>query len=369
MCGRWLGLLAVLVSAASGLAAGGGAEFGGKSANEWIKILREHKEVKFRRVSLLALETIGPKVTGVTRSLFEALREDPDSEIRREIATLLGRMGPDAKGAADALGERLVNDKNDLVRQAAATALGGKLARDAEGQVRTLAAALKDKHEGTRRAAAETLKNIGAGAKPALPELIAVARDTSADRFSRVYAVHVIGLWGNEESGSGPALIAILGEKDAPLPVRQAAAEGVGHLGGDDPKTVAALMPLLENGPAELRRTAAVTLGQLGEKASPAWAAIKQTLVDGKGDATARYPLIHAAAAVARNHADAVGVLAKLAQTDDAAENRLASVQELGELGPVAEKALPVLQEIAQADARAVLREAATKAVKKIKGG
>ncbi len=255
-----------------------------------------------------------------------------------------------------------------LVRQAAATALGAKLVKEAAGQVRTLAAALKDKHEGTRRAAAETLKNIGEPAKDAVPELIVVAKDASADRFSRVYALQVISLWGKEDRGTAAALVQAVGEKDAHPTVRQAAAEGLGRLGGDDPATVTALGTALIGAPTEVRRSAATALGQLGAKAAPAWSAVQATLEDRKGDSGIRYPLIRTAAALAKERTDAVPVLAKLAQDDDAAENRLAAIQELGDLGPTAAKATPVLQRIAQGDARARLREAAQAALKKIKG-
>jgi HEAT repeat protein len=345
-----------------------GDSYLGKTSAEWVKILREDKNPKRRRVSLLALEAIGVKPSGVTASLLDALREDADPEIRQEIALMLGRIGPDAKGAAAALGERLANDKNELVRQAAATALGAKLVKEAAGQVRTLAAALKDKHGGTRRAAAETLKNLGEPAKDAVPEMIVLAKDTSADRFSRVYALQVISLWGQEEKGTGTALVQALGEKNAHPTIRQAAAEGLGRLGGDDPATVAALGTALTSAPPEVRRSTAAALGQLGAKAAPAWPAIKTTLEDRKGDSGTRYPLVRAAAAQAKEHPDAVPVLAKLALDDDAAENRLAAIQELGELGPTAAKATPVLQGIAQGEARARLREAAQAALKKIKG-
>jgi HEAT repeat protein len=345
-----------------------GDSYLGKTSAEWLKILREDKNPKRRRVSLLALEAIGIKPTGVTPGLLDALREDADPEIRQEIAQMLGRIGPDAKGAAEALGERLANDKSELVRQAAATALGGKLAKVAEGQVRTLAAALKDKHEGIRRAAAETLKNLGEPAQAAVPELIVLARDATADRFSRVYALQIISLWGQDSKGTAAALIQALGEKDAHPTVRQAAADGLGRLGGDDPATVAALGAALVSAPPEVRRNAAAALGQIGTKAAPAWPAIKTTLEDRKGEGGTRYPLIHTAAALAKEHADAVPVLAKLALDDNAAENRLAAIQELGELGPVAEKATPALQGIAQGEARATLREAAQVALKKIKG-
>ena len=49
-------------------------------------------------------------------------------------------------------------------------------------------------------------------------------------------------------------------------------------------------------------------------------------------------------------------------------QNRLVAIQELGALGGAAEKAVPVLQDIARDDARATLRQAAEAALKKIKG-
>jgi HEAT repeat protein len=355
----------LLFNAASG---GAGGEFAGKSTGEWLKILREGKEVKHRSVAILALATIGPKVAGVTAGLIDAMREDPEPEIRREIAIMLGRLGPDARGATEALGERLAKDTSDVVRQAAATALGGKLAKEAEGQVKVLAAALKDKHEGTRRAAAETLKNLGELAEPAIPQLLEVAKDRSADRFTRVYAVQVIGLWGKDHEASGPTLALVLADKDTPVAARQAAAEGLGRFGGDFPAGPGALGQALLSGPPELRRSAAVALGQIGEKSAAAWPAIKKTLEEKGSDSSARYPLIRAAASLARQQSEAVPLLAKLAQEDEAVENRLVAIQELGDLGEAALKAVPILEAIAQADARAALRQAAEAAVKKIKG-
>jgi HEAT repeat protein len=360
LAGVLIGILAVLTADAG--------EYLGKSAGEWVKLLREQKDAKKRHAILVILETIGPRPPAVVPGLLEALHDDPDPEIRQEIAIMLGRLGNEAKGSVEALGERLANDKSGLVRQAAATALGGKLASSAGSQVKTLAAALKDKHEGTRRAAAETLKQLGEAAEPAVPQLIEVAKDPAMDRFTRVYAIQVISLWGKENKATGPTLAAALGEKDTAIAVRQAAADGLGRLAADFAAGVTALGRALETAPPEVRRSAALALGQIGDKAAPAWPAIKKTLQDAKSDSAARSALIRAAAAVAKTEADAVPILAKLAQDDDAAENRLSAIQELGELGAVAAKAIPALTDIAQGDARATLRQAAETALKKIKG-
>jgi len=366
MTGRRLLLgLAVLLASATLAPAG---DFGGKSAGEWLKLLREDKNPKVRSIAVLALSTIGPKVNGVRAGLIDALREDPEPEIRREVALAIGRLATDISGATEALGDRLVNDKNELVRQAAATALGGKLAEKAEGQVGNLAKALKDKHEGVRRAAAETLKNMGKLAEPAVPALIEAAKDTTAERFTRIYAINVIGQWGQDNKDTGPTLAAVIVDKDAHITVRQAAAEGLGRLGGEYPAGIEALGKALTDGPPELRRSVAITLGQIGKQAGAAWPAIKATLQDKKGDSTTRFALIRAAASVARQHADAVGELVKLAEADESVENRLAAIQELGELGSVATGAAKDLERIATNDARAAIREAAAAAHKKVTG-
>src|SRR5262245_4077933 len=136
----------------------------GKKRGEWLEILKTHKETKFRRAALIALEVYGAKSAGVLEGLFLAIEKDGEPEIRREIALILGRMGPDARGAVETLGESLRKDKSEVVREAAALSLG-KIGDSAQTQVVTIAAAMKDAHPGTRAAAAEALKNLGEKAK------------------------------------------------------------------------------------------------------------------------------------------------------------------------------------------------------------
>ena len=140
----------------------------GKKRSEWLKLLKESKQAKFRRASLIALEVIGPKATGVVDAIFEALDKDADADVRREAALTLGRMGADAKGAVDHLGESLKKDKADIVREAAARSLA-KFGDQAESQVLILAGALEDKHAGTRAAAAETLNELEKRPGPPCP--------------------------------------------------------------------------------------------------------------------------------------------------------------------------------------------------------
>src|SRR5262249_2378907 len=95
----------------------------GKKCAEWLTMLKEHKEVKFRRAALIALEVFGPGTPGVLPGLCEALTRDAEPMIRRETALLLGRMGADAKEAVPHLTEAAKKDRDDAVREAAAEAL------------------------------------------------------------------------------------------------------------------------------------------------------------------------------------------------------------------------------------------------------
>ncbi len=338
----------------------------GKTRSEWLQLLREHKEVRFRRAAILALEFIGPQQP-VLSGLYEALEKDPDPQIRREVAQLLGRMGPDAKGAALALATALQKDAAGPVREAAAAALGGKLAEQAQAHMPALTAALKDKDAGTRAAAAETLKNLGEAARPALPALAELARDRKEDRHARVFALQVLSRWGKENADTATVFVEVLQDGETAPDVRAAAAEGLGRLGMAPPAGVAALGQALGAKSAELRRAAAVALTALGSDARSAWPAIKTALTE--ADSGLRYQLIRAAGALAKDQPEAVTVLAERAERDDTTENRLAAIQELGEAGAAARPAEPVLVRLAAQEARARLREAAAAALKKVKGG
>lgn len=338
----------------------------GKTCAQWLTILREHKELRFRRASLIALETFGPLVKGVVPGVVEAVEKDADPKIRREAALLLGRMGTDAKSAPAALAQALRNDKSETVREAAASALCS-FGDGALDYVPALASALKDKQAGVRAAAAESLYKLGSGARSALPALLATARDKSEARYPRQYAVQYLGRWGKDEPETCRTLADALSDKSAPPAVRSAAAEAIAKAGCATKECVTALAGVFgEAKQPELRRAAAVAVASLGGKAKDTWPAVKAGLRD--NDSALRNQLIRAAGALAKEQIEAVGELLRLAKTDDATENRLAAVQELGELGPFARNAIDDLQVIAQRDVRGSVRDAAAVALKKIKG-
>jgi HEAT repeat protein len=336
----------------------------GKTSAEWLRILREHKEARFRRASLIALEALGPQ-RHVVSGLYEALEKDPEPQVRREVAQLLGRFGPEAKGASLALAAALKSDPAGPVREAAAAALGGKLLEFAQGHVPTLAATLKDPYPGARAAAAEALKNLGERARPAMPALAETARDVKEEKHTRIYALQALSRWSQEMPEMPAVLVEVLSDKDSSINVRQAAAEGLARLGCGTAGCLAALSQALGDKAPELRLSAAAALTTLGARAKDAWPVIEVGLKD--ADSGLRYQLIRAAGTLAQLRPEAIAALAERAQRDESTENRLAAIQELGEAGAAARSAEAILTQIATQDARARLREAAAAALKRIK--
>jgi HEAT repeat protein len=340
----------------------------GKSIGEWIKILREHKDPKFRRFALIALDYGNAATRTGLAAILETSEKDEDPQVRRDSVILLGKYGPEVKGSLKAIVARLQNDKSDVVREAAATVIGNdKFKGAAQDYVNVLADALKDSHKGTRIAAVTALRNTGDYAKSVIPALIDAARNRAEDPLVRAVAIHVVSRLGKDNSQSMPLLVELLNEEN-PLSVREAAIEGMGRTGTSAPEAITALGKTLAAKNIELRRAAAVSLNALGLKAISSWPAVKSRLAEKESepDTSIRNHLIRLAGTLGKEQPEAIPVLTDLAVTDEATENRIAAIQELGELGARARGSVKVLGEIAEKDARASVREAAAKALKLI---
>src|SRR5262249_32820184 len=163
------------------------------------------------------------KSQGVLPGIAEALQNDKEVLIRRTAALTLGAMGPAAKDAIGALAGALKGDKSEKVREAAAQALG-RMVPHSKSVVPVLAQGLRDSHPETRAAAAETLRELGEDALPALGPLTEAVQDPKADRFTRIYCAQALSRLGGEGAAAVPALAKVLAEKDADPKVREAAA-------------------------------------------------------------------------------------------------------------------------------------------------
>ena len=85
-------------------------------------------------------------------------------------------------------------------------------------------------------------------------------------------------------------------------------------------------------------------------------------------DVEVRHQVIRLSGKLGREVGDVVPALIDVATMDDATQNRLAAIQELGDLGPVASRAVEILTRLAADDVRSSVREAAQAALKRIQG-
>lgn len=339
-------------------------KFRNLTAPEWIQMLKTHKEAKNRKAALLVVGGVfGPKTAGVLPAITDALEKDTEPEIRQQAATLLGQMGDDAKGSVFALREALVTDKSDQVREAAAVALG-ELNKFSHEYVLTLAKALGDPHQGTRVAAAEAILKMKDKAGPALPNLIGLAGDTSKDRFSRQFALKCVSRIGTDDPNAAKLMVAILADKDAAVQLRIEAADGLGRSTLAAAKIVPPLAEGLTDGSLEVKRAVAAALAKQGKDVEIAWPKVAEALAAKDSDPAVRYQLLRVAGQMAKTSKPALEVLIGHALKDPHVENRVAAIQELGQL-PDPPAAVTMTLETLVSDANRDVRAAAEATLKK----
>ncbi|HZZ80054.1 MAG TPA: HEAT repeat domain-containing protein [Gemmataceae bacterium] len=339
----------------------------GKTISEWITILRTHENERFRQAALKALEVGNEAHRSGRDALIDALEKDKSVRVRREAVEVIGRIGPDDfKPGMKVLVKVLHEDKSDEVREAAALVIASdRFKVPAQQYVSDLADALKDPHVGTRIAIAGALRTLGERASPAFPTLFTAAKNPKEALQVRIAAVQTLARHAKGDPMTLPMLLDLAGPEN-PAGLREVAIDGLGRNGSDSEAIPTLLAKGLEEKNLELRKASAVALSMLGERAKPAWPAIKEHVADKKEDSAIRNHLIRVAGTLGKTNAEAIASLTAAAKADESTENRIAAIQELGALGTLAKTAAASLTEIAAQDPRAAVREAATKAVKQI---
>lgn len=339
-----------------------------KTIGEWIKILRTHESEKYRRAALIALEYGREAHRSGATALMDCAENDKSALVRREAVALIGRLGPDDfKPGIKILVSVLQSDKSDEVREAAARAIGNdRFIVPAQQYAGVLAEALKDKHAGTRIAVAGALRGMGEYAKPAFPALLAAAKDPKEEVQVRMAAVHILSRQAKDDAQTLPLLLDLAGNAENAAGLREVAIEGLGRSGDKIANAADLLAKLLSEKNLDLRKAAAVALGELGANAKSAWPTVKERMADKKENSSVRNHLIRLTGAVGKSNPDAVAALIAAAREDESTENRIAAIQELGTLGALAKSAVAPLTTIAAQDPRAAIREAAGKALKQI---
>jgi HEAT repeat protein len=362
-----LGLAFPLCLAPHARAGKDGKTVAGRTRAEWLKMLLEDKTIKYRRAAAKALEVFGPKADQVLQGLTIALKKDPEPLVRREVVAVLGRMGPDARSTLPALAAALTDDKDGSVREATARALEGLLPHS-KAAVPELARALKDSYPATRTAAAATLKELGADAKEALPQVLELIKDSKgkgSEPLARVYAVQLAVRLASA-SELVPVLAAVVGDAADDTQVRSAAAAALEPLGAKAEEAAGKLAEVAADPKADtgLRQKALMALGKVSTDVKTVWPAVRKVLQDKHSGL--RGQAVRVAGPLGKQEKEVIGQLEKVARADGNVEVRVAAIQELGGLGPAARSAEGTLAKLAT-EARASIRDAAVEALKRIR--
>jgi hypothetical protein len=344
-----------------------------KTFDEWKVILQKDERPNARKAALLVMQVFGADQAGVVEAVSEVLlnkKEDP--ELRRLAVQVVGKLGPRAKLAITPLLDTMVLDEIPEMREEAVRALSGDMIKALnEGHIPTLAKGLQDKHEGTRIATAEALREVGDLTRDILPQLITVAKDDKMDPLTRKYMVKILAQYPDQSVKTVPAYISIIKESRSDSDLRQLAVEELAGLGKLAAEASPPLQDIFQNKEAktDLRVAAAIALIQVGGDAKKIWP-LAQTSFEDPANAV-RYQAVRLAGVFGKGEKDLVPELLKRAAVKEFdLEIRLAALQELGKLGSaVNDDGRKALHELADNDVRQDIRKAAAAALKRIEGG
>ncbi|MEM9503514.1 MAG: HEAT repeat domain-containing protein, partial [Cyanobacteria bacterium P01_E01_bin.43] len=221
------------VSGAAALAIG---RIGGIEAVPDLIARLNSEDFYVRIQAATALGEIGAEAKAAVLPLIELL-QSPSGDDRKAAVTALGNIGVDAKAAVPEL--VLLLDTNSYVRDNAAIAIGQIGGTEA---VLDLISLLKAPDVEIRMAAAKALGGLGADAREATPELVALLA-SEKEPESRSEVIRVISQVGGTEAV--PALIELLKSPNAQE--RHHVAIALGKIDPPAEAAVPALIPLLKD--------------------------------------------------------------------------------------------------------------------------
>lgn len=271
------------------------------------------------------------RVKDAVTKLLAGLSADNPAVRRSAISALSDLTGNLADADEAALSEgfiRLLTDADPGVQIQA----GAALIRQGAVAVKPLKAALEDPDR--RRAALEILTSIGVAAKDAVEPLIALLGN--ADPELRGEAAAVLAAIGPEAAPAVPSLQQTLASDASPAGLRYATAYALGRIG---PAAKPCLDQLMKFSTSEDDFLATVAI----------WATLKIN----PGETSMFEVAIPRLRKALRSERQLV---------------RLEAAVALGDIGPAARSAVPILELVAEDDPLPVVRDAAEEALKKIRG-
>jgi HEAT repeat protein len=205
-------------------AVAGDVKYEGQTVQQWTTALT-NPDAKVRRKAAYALGQIGLEAREAVPALTKALA-DRYLEVAWYAADALGRIGPGAAPATEALVRVIEETPGDAVLRRTATIALGRIGPDAKSALPILAKLVKSDDAETRVAAAVALGQIARDAS-SLPLLIAELKPTGGPGPLAA----ALALRSFESEQAAKALIGVLENPDADL--RRAAIETLGDGGAN----------------------------------------------------------------------------------------------------------------------------------------
>lgn len=367
-------------------------------AADMLAQLASEGETQERIQALLALAAIGEKAATASPVMIKAIESD-DAAVRFPAAFALGSV---RAADADAVLEKVAGDDDPFLAEVASWArarihpddkaivdeavkrLRTGLHSDRPNERSAAASGLSDLaeklEEPVRRELAgefadllsDPVESVGLGGGAALIRLGASAVDTLRERLSdpalRGRVLEILGAIGPAAKPAVDDMIKAL--SDADPAVRGDAAVAIAALGPDAAAAVPQLTAMLSDEAAPAAKYPAVyALGRIGPAARPALeplrglasspdevlatVALWSTLKIAPGDTSLLEKAIAALRKAARGEREIV---------------RLEAAVALGDIGPAAASAIPILELVSEEDSSKPVRIAAAKALEKIRG-
>jgi HEAT repeat protein len=280
----------------------------------------------------------------------------PGAAIRRgEAARALARFGPKARAAIPALAKVYRTDLDGVVRSQAAGALA-EMAPGSKNAIPALLKILRSNESGYQARAAEGLAKFGAEVVPTLIQLV-----------PQPGAVKALGLIGPAAKDAVPALTDMLKDRKNPWAI-QNAVDALGRIGPAAKDAVPALTELLkENHPRRpgpdnggIRLGTAAALVRIDPRNDFARKVLKECRTDPNDSVR-----LAASAALIRvdpQDKDSLRYLTDLVKKGWGGP----AIHALGDAGPNAKEAFPLLREVALKDKNDMIRKDAVTALAKI---
>ena len=346
------------------------------------RVKAESSTPEARTEEITGLAKFGHDATAAVPVLIRAL-QDKHAGIRSAAARSLCAICVGEKPAVEAL-IRALKDKDPDVRRAAAAGLG-KIGPGAKDAVLAIATTLQDKDPDVRAAAAEGLWRFGPAAKEAVPMLAKNLNDM--DARARYWTIRALGSIGPPAKGATKALLNVM-TQDSDRDNQNAAVAALIRIDFESmKKNLSARIKDLEGDMWKDAVDIIIMAGPAAKEAVPSLVRLMQREPREAGGFVAE-----ALASMGPAAKDAAGALAQAHRTGALKElgpsaipqwidllnsplepfdssyahmTRRHAVQVLGEFGPEAKLALPVLRKALNDEHRSV-REAAREALKKI---